>query len=79
MRPFNCRISGPVEFRNLHVTNNSGRGYIPGKSNVYWQVKIAGRVVSGKARLWTPVSAGDTLVIPLKHGGQGNCQARIGR
>jgi len=76
--PFPCTIGGPVEFRDLHVFNNSGRGFLKGRSTVYWQAKIAGRVVSGRTRLPVSLSPRETLVIPIGRGGQGQCQARIG-
>jgi hypothetical protein len=75
---FSCTIGDPVEFRDIYVTNNSGRT-INGRMMVYWQAKMGGQVVSGKTRLTAPLYPGQTLSIPIGRGGSGVCQVTIRR
>ena len=75
---FSCTIGGPVEFRDIYVTNNSGRPFGPRSGRIYWQAKMGGQVVSGKTRLRARLNPGQTLSIPVGRGGSGVCQAEIG-
>lgn len=80
-----CRIGGPNEFRDMLVTNTSGRPYRFGMK-IYWQAKIGGQVRSGKTDLHQLTRRrgrgifypGETVSIPLGTGGNGVCQAKIG-
>jgi hypothetical protein len=75
---FSCTIGGPVDFRDLYVTNNSGRVIGSRRVRIYWQARIGGQVVSGKTRLTARLLPGQTLSIPVGRGGSGVCQAKLG-
>jgi hypothetical protein len=74
MPKFICTISGPTEFRDIRITNNSG--HTIRYARIFWKAKVGGKVLSGMniRRMFAP---GQTVTIPTGTGGGGYCRAHL--